>query len=43
MLWESYDLVLAGEMTPAEFQAALQEQFDEEVAEGKVPPVPKRY
>jgi raffinose/stachyose/melibiose transport system substrate-binding protein len=43
MLWEDFDFVLAGEMTPAEFQAQIQRQFEEEVAEGKVPPVPKRY
>ena len=42
-LWEEYDAVLAGEMTPAEYQARAQELFDEEEAEGKVPPVPKRY
>jgi len=42
-LWEEYDAVLTGDMTPAEYQARAQELFDEEVAEGKVPPVPKRY
>jgi len=42
-LWEEYDMVLAGEMTPAEYQARAQELFDEEVAEGKVPPVPERF
>lgn len=41
-LWETFDNVLAGEMTPAEFQAGAQELFEQEKAEGKAPPVPKR-
>lgn len=41
-LWEQFDAILAGEMTPAEFQAQIQVQFDEEKLEGKVPPIPER-
>lgn len=41
-LWEAFDTVMAGEMTPAEFQAEIQELFEEETLEGKVPPIPER-
>ncbi len=41
-LYQGFDDVLAGKITVEQYLAEIQKLFDEEVAAGKVPPVPKR-
>jgi raffinose/stachyose/melibiose transport system substrate-binding protein len=41
--YESMDKVLAGDITPAQFCATLEETFKNEFAQGGVPPIPKGH
>jgi raffinose/stachyose/melibiose transport system substrate-binding protein len=41
-IYEEVEKVWAGEMTAAEYLAGLQTLFEEELAEGAIPPLPER-